>query len=548
MHGIAIVAVNGAAVRAGVSAGTPLADARAALPTLKVRPAERSKDDAALFRLTLWAGRYGPSRNFDGDDGFWADVTGVAHLFGGEEALIQDLMRRLSFLSIPARAAIAGTLGGAHALARFATGPRSPWTIASEGDLAARLAPLPVAALRLDEETGLMLRRLGLKRIGQLAGIPRESLAQRFRAADMEAEVLLRLDQALGKREELLRPLSEPRLFSVRRAFPEPLISSEILESCISALCDELSAALKEKGKGARTLFLAFYRSDGTVGHASVSMRAGNNDAEHFKMLLKEKLASIDAGFGIDLLTLEATRITSLKGRQSGFTEEIGAYDPGLLVDRLSNRLSSAAVRLLLPRPSHIPERSEMALAALVLAPSLRREAAARPRYEPPWPYAQRSHGQWTYGRTGPHRPAFLLERPEPISVMAALPDGPPACFTWRRIERRIARAEGPERIAPEWWRALSGASNSPSRASGRLAERESEAPRRCEAGASGRLAERESEAPNKMLRPRDYYRIEDEAGDAFWVFRHGLYGGENNEDGEAADLAPRWFVHGIYA
>ena len=108
-----------------------------------------------------------------------------------------------------------------------------------------------------------------------------------------------------------------------------------------------------------------------------------------------------------------------------------------------------------------------------------------------------------------------MLTRPERIAVVAEVPDGPPARFTWRRVERRIARAEGPERIAPEWWRHL-----------------------------------RTKDTPTQNpARPRDYFTIEDEQGAAYWVFRHGLYGG-GDEDGcdDGHDDGPRWFLHGLFA
>jgi protein ImuB len=105
--------------------------------------------------------------------------------------------------------------------------------------------------------------------------------------------------------------------------------------------------------------------------------------------------------------------------------------------------------------------------------------------------------------RCGASRPAFLLASPEPIDVIAEVPEGPPARFTWRRVERRIARAEGPERIAPEWWREIG------------------------------------QRTDTKMGRTRDYYRIEDEGGAGYWVFREGLYGREEE--------APSWFLHGLF-
>ncbi|MEQ1714390.1 MAG: DNA polymerase Y family protein [Hyphomicrobium sp.] len=503
---VVITAVNASAAREGIAIGTPLCDARAAFPRLRARPGEREEDAQVLIKLARWAGRYGPSRgdDKDGADGFWADITGVAHLYGGEEKLLADLIGRLEAFSIPARAALADTYGAAHALARFAVRSSSSFVIAPVAAHRSALAPLPVEALRLDGDVVVLLKRLGLKRIGDLYDIPRISLAHRFSSDDAAHRVLVRLDQALGETVEPLRPFFDLAPFLVQRSFAEPLISSEALEAIIFALCDELAEVLKEKDMGTRSVFLAFYRADGTAGHIAASLRSASSNAAHFKTLLKEKLGKMEAGFGVDLLSLSATRVSPLKGSQPGFAEEEGdGYDAGPLIDRLSNRLGASAVAVLEPHASHIPERSQRPVAALAssLPPSqgvgerLRRRPIS-PRYVPPWPYGQ-----------GARRPPFLLSRPEPIAVVAEVPDGPPVRFVWRRVERRVARAAGPERIAPEWWRAIG-------------------------------LKEEE-----KRARARDYYEIEDEAGAAYWVFRHGLYGSD-----EESDAPPRWYVHGMFA
>ena len=289
-------------------------------------------------------------------------------------------------------------------------------------------------------------------------------------------------------------------------------------------MCDDIAALLKARGEGTRALRLDFFRADGTWGAAGARMRTFRNDAAHFKTLLRPRLARIDAGFGIDLLSLEATETGPCESAQDGFAEEgAAAYDPGHLIDALSNRLGQDAVLMAHPRASHIPERSETWPAAIEGLTASWRDAAthdgnssatlplakgkAKPKskpssqprvsaYVPPWPYGK-----------GARRPPFLLPRPEPIAVIAEVPDGPPARFTWRRVERRVARAQGPERIAPEWWRMI-----------GRPA------------GA-------------KAARARDYFEIEDEAGAAYWVFRHGLYGTE--EEGQEAP--PAWFLHGLF-
>ncbi len=495
-HGLVIVAVNDAAARLGIETGTSLTDARAAHPSLLSRPAEPEKDRIALLKLARWAGRYGPNRHVDGSDGLWIDITGVAHLFGGEENLLDDMTRQLLSFGVAVQVGLADTLGAAHTLARFGCPPDAAWAMAPAGETRAAIRFLPVEALRLDAPRILLLKRLGLRHIGQLYDIPRDSLARRFRSSDVAAAVLVRLDQALGMLEEPRRPMQPPPVLSVARAFAEPLISSEALEAFTNELAGELAAALAAKDLGARVLRLAFYRADGTSGTITAAMSTPCHDARHMMALLNEKFSSIDAGFGIDILRLDAVRAERCEASQKGFASPQGAAfrDPSELVDRLANRFGRDAITVLRPQGSHIPERAELrlsALDALAAEASTSRVAA----YAPPWPYPKRLL-----------RPAFMLSRPEPIEVTAGVPDGPPASFIWRRVERRVARAQGPERIAPEWWRTLY------------------------------------LDADQKRPRTRDYYRIEDQQGAMYWVFRHGLYEGE-----EAAER-PSWFLHGLFA
>ena len=548
-HGLLISAVNSCAADAGVAVGARMTDARAALPSLICRAAEPREDDIALLRLARWAGRYGPNRNVEGSDGLWIDITGVAHLYGGEENLLDDLVQRLASFGVPSHAGLADTFGGAYALARFGIPGAGTWALAATGTGRAVLASFPVESLRIDAKSVLLLKRLGLRCIGQLYDLPRESLARRFRSRDVAGEVLTRLDQMLGLRQEPCVPLAEPPVLSVRRAFAEPLLSGQAIETIAAELCEELSAHLKEKGRGVRSVRLSLYRADGTVAEVAISLRKPSRDGAHLMLLLKEKFDSIDAGFGIDLMVLDVLRARRVTDSQEGFSEDAGAgYDPGPLIDRLSNRLSADAVTILRFRESHIPERSEVraaALAAFTPPPFIAERCSAStwgrpgggesqklpvgtppatlsgipptpnpsprveggltyvpPSYVPPWPYGP-------YGK-GPRRPPFVFARPEPISVVAEIPDGPPARFIWRRVERRVQRAEGPERIAPEWWRAIGVAQD------------------------------------QKRPRPRDYYDIEDETGARYWVFRHGLYGGAEDESDN--DDPPRWFMHGLFA
>jgi len=494
-HGVAIVAVNEAAAHLGIEAGTSLTDARAAHPTLLSRPAEPEKDRIALLKLARWAGRYGPNRHIDGSDGLWIDITGVAHLFGGEENLLDDMTQHLMSFGVAVQAGLADTLGAAHALARFGCPPDAAWAMAPAGETREAIRFLPVEALRLDAPRILLLKRLGLRHIGQLYDIPRDSLARRFRSSDAAAAVLVRLDQALGMAEEPRRPMQPPPVLSVARAFAEPLISSEALEAFTHELAGDLAAALAAKDLGARVLRLTFYRADGTSGTIAAAMSTPCHDADHMMALLSEKFSNIEAGFGIDILRLDAVRAGKREASQKGFTGPQGAAlrDPSELVDRLANRFGREAITVLQPQGSHIPERAEIRLPALDV---LEAQSSSRvARYAPPWPYPKRAL-----------RPAFMLSRPEPIAVTAGVPDGSPASFIWRRVERRVVRAQGPERIAPEWWRTLY------------------------------------LDADQKRPRTRDYYRIEDQQGAVYWVFRHGLY------EGEEATERPSWFLHGLFA
>lgn len=484
-HGIRITAVNARAAHEGVRVGQSLADARAALPSLLTRPAETERDHSALLLLARWCGRYGPNRNIDGPDGLWIDVTGVAHLFGGEEGLLRDLIVRLSGFGLTVRAALAETPGAAHALARFAPSA----AIAPEGEARRQLSSLPIEALRLSPEAVLLLRRLGLRRIGDLFSLPRAALKRRFRSAEAAGAVLRRLDQALGFVPEPLVPLVEPAVLVAQRAFADPLISSAPIEHETMRLAHELCAGLEARDLGVRSMVLSLYRADGTVAEASAGLSIASRTPSHLMDLLGEKLAAIDAGFGIDALALSALRVERCVLKQNALGSSLGSSlgsgapagaGPAALIDRLANRLGKERVVRIAPRASHVPERAQVFVSALDHP-----DRAAAKEALPP--------------RALPARPAFLLARPEPIGVTAEVPEGPPARFTWRRMERRILRAQGPERIEPEWWR----------------------------------------EIGSRKSRTRDYYRVEDEAGGAYWVFREGFYG-----DGEEA---PAWFLHGVF-
>ncbi len=495
-HGIVVTAVNGTAAAAGIVPGQSLADARAALPTLRTRPAERDRDHCALEVLARWAGRYGPSRNTEGDDAFWVDITGVGHLFGGEAKLLADLQQRLSVEGFTCRLGLADTGAAAWALARFGCNVGATVEIAGEGGMKAALQNLPVEALRLTPQTVLLLKRLGLYRIGQLYGLPRASLVRRFRDVrggdlygnkrELADAVVLRLDQALGSIREPRRPLEPLPCRSARQVFAEPLVTSTGIDAAVIAVTSELCATLDDAGEGARQLRLMLYRIDNTCVSIEIGTSSPSRDESHIRGLLTEKMGRVDLGFGVDVLSLEATAVERLTGSQAGLgakPQRSGTQGLAQLVDRLANRIGASAVYRIHACQSHIPEQGDIRLPVFAAT-----ESAAQ-KIAPPKPL----------------RPPFLLSRPEPITVVAEVPEGPPRQFLWRRAGYRIVKAEGPERIAPAWWQSIG--------------------------------VDPESSAP----RPRDYYRIEDDRGGRYWVFREGLYGCESD------DRPPGWFVHGLF-
>jgi protein ImuB len=505
-----LAAVNAAAAAAGLTAGMPLADALSFVPGLTIVSAEPAADAAALLRLAEWCGRYSPWTAPDGVDGVKIEVTGCAHLWGGEAALAADLAQRLACRNVAHRIAIAATLGAAWALARFAAPDGRPALPPAGGERQA-LAPLPVEALRLDPATAAGLRRVGLRRIGELYPMPRTALARRF-----GENVAHRLDQALGAMPEPLAPLGETPVRRVRLSFAEPLADPADLAGAIERLVDDLTARMAREGTGARRLGLAFHRVDGRVEHIRLGTARPSRDARHLAGLLAAKLDTVDPGLGVEDMILALFAAEPLlpeqvslhplplstnplspvggKGRVRGAAPMLAAYSPhpgsddsgiALLLDRVGARFGLAALSRLEARESHIPERASIRMpVAGVVSRSPQSGAEG--------------------GSSKPPRPVRLFAPPEPVEAVWVLPDDPPFRFTWRRRAHRVHRADGPERIAEEWWTA-EGAAADPRESGDAI---------------------------------RDYYRVEDEAGRRFWLFRAGLPG----------NPPPRWFLHGIFA
>lgn len=463
-----LTAVDARAEKLGLLPGLAVADARARCPALALAEADPAADAALLGSLADWSRRFTPLAAPDPPDGLLLDVTGAAHLFGGEAALISEIEVRLRRQGFAARAALAPGPALARALARFSDVTRVLET-ATQAELDALAASLPIDALGLDAETLAGMRRAGLRLAGDLLSRPRAPLAARF-----GREALKRLDALACRIRDPIVPRFEAPAFIAERRFPDGLARQADLEETLRRLAADLCPLLERAGVGARRLEAVFYRVDGAVKRIAAGTSRPLRDPARLAALLIERLSAVaeeglDTGYGFDVLRLCATQTESAAPPQTSFAPAPApmaghgaAPDADLadLLDRLGARLGLRRVQRLHAQEAHLPEFAVAAVPAAFGAPAV---------------FAPREGA----------RPLRLFERPEPIEAIALLPDGPPLRFRWRRVLRRIVSFEGPERIAPPWWGA------------------------------------------HRDGLTRDYFHAQDEDGRLFWLFREGLYARE---------------------
>ena len=501
---------------AGLKLGQPLRDARAMCPDLLTRLSNHQAEAAFLKSLQRWAGKFSPWVADHPPSSLVIDLTGCAHLFGGEAALLAQVEQDCAALGLSMQAGLADTVGAAWALARYAgAGPgaartgdaidmearatrsraakRRHWErggapparpaakvetarIAAPGQTRTALATLPVAALRLPEAKVGQLMKLGLRRIEDLAGQPRAGLARRF-----GQDLVHRLDQALGTAPEPVSPARPPLHFACRLTLPEPIGLEEDVIAGIDRLLPRLCAALKISGRGARRVSLHLFRCDHTAQALDVGLARPSHDVDRLRPLLLMKLGEVDAGPGIDVLRLEAHATEPVhahqhKGHLNAAADVAArlAGDTALddLIGKLGARVGLEAITRIHIGDSHIPEKTSIVMAAAF-------SDAARD-----WP------------RSAPVPRPLVLHAPEPVTVEGGGPDLPNR-FRWRRRILQVTGATGPERLAPEWWL------DDPAWRSGQ----------------------------------RDYWRVETDAGDRLWVYY--AHGGATS---------PGWFCQGAFA
>ena len=511
-----LTSVNAAALGYGLRVGQPVRDAHAMCEGLITRARSVPAEEAFLGALQRWAGKFSPWVAKEGSDALVVDLTGCAHLFGGESPLLEVVQHDCNDLGLTVRMGLADTRGAAWALARYAgqqagshrngdaidqearatrsrSGKRRHWTkggaapvmkpgpdqavhrIAEPGQTYSALSSLPVAALRLEAHITDQLARLGLRRIEDLLGQPRASLARRFGRG-----LVMRMDQAMGSAPEPVSPAKAPDHFAVRMTLPEPIGLEEDVLAGIDRLLPRLCERLEIKGRGARRVAFQAVRTDHSVQSIEVGLARPSRDPDTIRPLLALKFGEIDPGFGFDMLRLQATQSEPIHNRMAiGHLEAGAAVSKRLaantsvtdLIGRIGARVGLEAITRLHPASSHIPEKTASTLAAA---------------------WSQPHEGRWP---APPNQRPLRMWHPEPVQA----PDTPqvPEIFRWRGQTLHRTRAIGPERIAPEWW----------------------------------------LDDPNWRTGVRDYWITETEDGQRLWLFYgHGL------------TMSSGWFCHGMFA
>ena len=462
-----IAAACPAALALGLAPGMAITQARALVPDLDIRPADPAADGAVLDGLTLHAVRHWtPTAAPSGADGLWLDLSGAAHLHGGEARFCARLVRFCRRFGYTARVAVAGTPGAAHALARYG---REAVTLVPTGGEAQAISALPPAALRLTSDAIAAAQRFGFDRIADLLPLPRGPLARRLGLTSVN-----RLDAALGRVAEPIVPVVPEETPVAKRRLLEPIGTAEAIEQVIADLLADMIGLLQARGRGVRTLVLLLERIDGSEQRLAIGTARATRDAAHLARLFHLRIERIEPGDGIETMRLAATHTDPLGATAvaGDLTGEAAVPDVATLVDQIAGRVGEAALFTAAPVESDVPERAVRRAAPL-----------AAPTGWPAW-----------------RRPVRLLRRPEPLTgVLALLPDAPPRRFTWRGQVHAVVAGDGPERIHGEWWR-----------------------------------------RDGEVWAVRDYFRVEDESGARFWLFRRG-----DGVEPATGDLS--WYLHGLF-
>jgi protein ImuB len=459
-----ITAVNEWALIKGIEPGMVVADARAIFPSLEVLDDDPALSEKLLKVISEWCIRYTDIVAADPPDGIIMDVTGCAHLWGGESKYISDIYQKLKNRGYKIRATLADSIGTAWAVAHYGDN----LAIVEIGKNLESLLSLTPSALRLELNITDRLHKLGLHQIRHFINMPRSALRRRF-----GKELILRLDQALGNEEEPIISIQPIEPWRERLPCLEPIVTATGIEIALQRLLDTICVRMEQEGMGFRKAVFTGFRIDGKMEKIEIGTHRATHNAKHLYKLFEDKISTIEPGPGIELFMIEALKAEITSPHQEKLWDTIcGLKDPGLseMMDRLTNRFGNAPIRRFLPSEHYLPEKSFKESVSLD-------ETSGTP---------------WMTGRP---RPLQILSKPERIEVTAPIPDYPPMLFRYLGKLHKIKKADGPERIEQEWWI---------------------------------------QDGPH-----RDYYAVEDEEGQRYWLFRSGHY--QENEK-------PKWFIHGFFA
>jgi protein ImuB len=463
-HGrMVITSVNPLAESSGIETGMVLADARAIFPSIEFFDDRPNLSDKLLNVIAKWCIRFSPVVAVDPPDGIILDATGCAHLWGGEEYYLKEIIKRLKDFGYNVCATMADTIGCAWAISRF-----GKQLIIESGMQTSALLPLHPASLRLEPGIIERLQKLGLVRIENMMGMPRSALRRRFGNVFIQ-----RVDQALGYEEEIIYPVVPIAPYQERLPCPEPIVTATAIEIALKKLLELLCKRLQQEQKGLRVACFKCYRVDGAIEIIDIGTNRASHNIDHLFKLFELKISTIEPAWGIELFILEALKVEDAFSVQENLYPVSGNLDDikiSELIDRLGNRIGSKNIHRFLPDEHHWPERS------VKLASSIH----------------EKLNTAW---RSDKSRPIQLLLKPQPIEVTAPIPDYPPMLFRYKNKLHKIKKADGPERIEREWWI---------------------------------------EEGPH-----RDYYSVEDENGNRYWLFRSGYYSTDKNY---------QWFIHGFFA
>lgn len=466
-HGrMIITATNTLAESQGIEIGMRAADAKALCPNIEILDDKPGRKAKLLKGLGEWCIRFSPVVMLDdfSVDGLLMDASGCTHLWGGERGYLKEIISRLKGKGYTVRLGMADTLGAAWAIARW--GAKTP--LIPVGEHVNALLSLPPIALRLAETTSSKLHKLGFHQIQSFVNMPRSVLRRRFGEG-----FLNRLGQALGTVDEVIKPLQVPIPFVERLPCLEPIKTRNGIEIAISKLLENLCVQLKNEGKGLRTGILTCYRIDGKIVQINIGTNVATHSVSHLIKLFQLKIELIRPALGIELFVLEAPKVEDvLPGQEALWEGKPGLNDLSVirLLDRVAGKVGADVIKRYVPATHYWPERS------------IKRSSTI----------TEKSISEW---RMDKPRPTELLKNPDPIEVMALIPDHPPKFFIYKGVKHLVVKADGPERIEREWW---------------------------LDAGEH-----------------RDYYQVEDEQGQRYWLFRSGHY---------KAEQGYKWFIHGYFA